>query len=154
MCVYFVAMMCAGRFGLGWAYDCFLVCMSYIHAFSCIHNLISLYSYILMCLVFFSLCVCLSLSPSFFRLVASWHLNENLFHPKILFVLGHPLLPLIPLILLFGSVMRRLIRTSLDEAFIWNGKSSYQIFPILTYPLSSTIGVGSHCVASQSFFPS
>ena len=26
----------------------------------------------------------------------------------------------------------------------------YRIFPILTFPLSSTIGVGSHCVASRS----
>ena len=94
--------------------------------------------------------MCLFLS--FFHLVASWNLNENLFRPRILFVLWHPLLPLIPLLLLFDSVMRRPVRTSwrtsLDEAFIQNAKSSYQIFPILTYPLSSTVGVGSHCLAS------
>ena len=39
----------------------------------------------------------------------------------------------------------------LDEAFIPNAKSSYRIFLILTYPLLSTVGVGSHCVASRSF---
>ena len=32
-------------------------------------------------------------------------------------------------------------------------KSFYQIFPILTFPLSSTVVVRSHCVASQSLVP-
>ena len=36
------------------------------------------------------------------------------------------------------------------EAFIWNAKSFYWTFPILTFPLSSTVGVGSHCMASRS----
>ena len=35
-------------------------------------------------------------------------------------------------------------------AFIQNAKSLYRTFPILTLPLSSTIGVGSHCVTSWS----
>ena len=42
------------------------------------------------------------------------------------------------------------LRTSLDEAFIWNAKSSYRTFPTLNYPLSFTVGDGSHCVTSQS----
>ena len=39
---------------------------------------------------------------------------------------------------------------SLDEAFIQNTKSFYQTSPTLTYPLSFTVGVGSHCVTSRS----
>ena len=37
-----------------------------------------------------------------------------------------------------------------DASFIRNAKSFYQIFPILTFPLSSIVGVGSHYVASWS----
>ena len=40
-----------------------------------------------------------------------------------------------------------------DKAFIRNAKSFYRTFSILTFPLSSTVGVGSHCVASQSLVP-
>ena len=58
------------------------------------------------------------------------------------------------LLLTFGSVMRKPIRTSRrtfhNAAFIWNVKSSSQIFLILTFPLSSTIEVESHCMAFQS----
>ena len=54
--------------------------------------------------------------------------------------------------LTFGFVIRRPVQTSqrtfLDKAFIRNAKSSYWIFPILTFPLSSTVGVGSHFMAS------
>ena len=97
---------------------------------------------------------------SFFWLVALWHLNENLLHPRTLFVPGYLLLlpPLILLYLTFDSMMIKLVRTfrrtSHDAEFIWNTKSFYQTFPILTFPLSSIVGVGSHCVASRSpIFP-
>ena len=40
-----------------------------------------------------------------------------------------------------------------DEAFIRNVKLSYQIFLILTFPLSSTVGVGSPFVTSWSLIP-
>ena len=92
-------------------------------------------------------------SVSFFRLVASWHLNENLLHPETLFVSRHQLL-LTPLSLTPGSMMRRPNRTSLrnflDEAFIQNTKSFCRTSPTLTYPLSFTVGVGSHYVTSRS----
>ena len=101
----------------------------------------------------FSACLSLSLSLSFFRLVALWHLNENLLRPGTLFVSGHPLL-LILLPLIFGFVMikpnRAFQRTFLDKAFIWNAKSFCQTPLTLTYPLSFTVGVGSHCVMSWS----
>ena len=90
-----------------------------------------------------------------FTLVASWHLSVSPLCPT-LFILRH-LLPLFLLTLLSlssGSVMRRLNQTSLrtfhDAAFIRNAKSFCQIFLTLTYPLSSTVGVGSHYVAPQS----
>ena len=72
---------------------------------------------------------------------------------------GHLLIlhPLILLHLTSDSVMikpiRTFQRTSHDEAFIRKSKSFYQIFSILTFPLSSTIGIGSHCVASRSLLP-
>ena len=89
-------------------------------------------------------------------LVAPWHLNVNLLHLGTLFVLRHLLLllhlTLLPLI--FDFVMRRLNQTSWrtfhNTVFIWNAKSFFQISLTLTYPLSSTIGVESHFVASQS----
>ena len=82
-----------------------------------------------------------------------WHLNINLLHLGTLFVPGHPLL-LTLLLSLSGSVMRRPNRTSLrtflDEAFILNAKSSCRTSPTLTYPLSSIVGDGGHCVTPQS----
>ena len=82
-----------------------------------------------------------------------WHLNTNLLRPKTLFVLGHLLL-LILLLSLSGSMIRRSnrtsLRTSLDEAFIRNAKSSCWTSLTMTFPLSSTIGNGGHCVTSRS----
>ena len=107
----------------------------------------------------FSACFSLSLSLSL-SLVTLWHLNKNPLRPKTFFILGHLLLlpPLILLLLMFDSVMikpiRTFRRTSRDEAFIQKSKSFYQIFSILTFPLSSIVGVGSHCVASRSLVPS
>ena len=103
--------------------------------------------------------VCHPLSLSFFQLVALWHPNVSLLHPGTLFVLGHllllPLLILPPL--MFGSMMRKPVRTSRrtfhDTTFIQNAKSFYRIFLILTFPLSSTVGVRSHSVASRSLVP-
>ena len=142
----------AVRFGLGWARDVFkFACHMFMH----FHAYIPLSFYILIYiirLVLFLLSLSLPLSL-FLALVALWHPNANPLCLKTLFVLGH-LLPLTPLHLTFSSVMRRLVRTSwrtfLDEAFIPNAKSSYRIFPILTYPLSSTVRVGSHYVAPRS----
>ena len=123
----------------------------FIH-FSCIRtNFVSIIL-ILNCIGSF-LRVSLSLSPSL-SLVALWHLNRNPLHPETLFVLGHLLLLLLLILLhlTFGSVMIKPIRTFQrtfhNTAFIRNAKSFYRTFPILTFPLSSTIGVRSHCMAS------
>ena len=100
-------------------------------------------------------CCCFSDSLSLsLALVASWHLNVSLLHPKTLFVLGHLLLLLILPLLLFDFMIRGPVwtsqRTFLDKAFIRNAKSSCQISLTLTYPLLSTVGVGSHCVAPRA----
>ena len=128
--------------------------------YSCIFNayvpFFSSYWYSL-CLVLF--CMFFFLSLSFFRLVALWHLNVSPLRPGALFILGHllllPLLILHPL--MFDSVMKRPVwtsrRTFHNAIFIRNAKSFYWTFLILTLPLSSTVGVGSHCVASWSLVP-
>ena len=152
MCFYYVEIMCAGRIGLGWAHDGFpFACHMFMH-FSCIHTNIFSILLILNCLVLF----CLSLSLSFFRLVALWHLNGSLLRLGTLFTPGHLLLlPLLIILhLMFGSMMIKPIRTFQrtfhDMTFIRNAKSFYRTFSILTFPLSSIVGVGSHCVASRS----
>ena len=96
---------------------------------------------------------CFFLPPhSLVYISASWHLNVSLLCPGTLFVSGHLLL-LIPLLLLFGSVIRMPERTSqrifLDESFIRNAESFCRTSLTLTYPLSFTVGVGSHCVTSR-----
>ena len=125
--------------------------MSHVHAFFMHTYLYFFYFYILMCLVLF--CVSLFLLLSFFWLVASWNLNENPFFPKTLFILRHLLLLTLHL-LKYGSMMIKpkmtFRRTFVNEAFIQNAKSSYRIFPILTYPLSFTVGVGGHYMTSRS----
>ena len=89
--------------------------------------------------------VCVSLCP--------WHLNASLLRPRTLFIFRHPLRSIL-LLPLFGSVMRmpeRLSqRTFLDEAFILNAKLSWRTSPTLTYLMSFTVEVGSHCVTSWS----
>ena len=131
--------------GLDWAEP--MMFLSLHVTCSCIFIHMYLHFFMFLYIDLFGAFLRVSLSPSlcFFRLVASWHLNENPLHPRTLFVLGHPL-PLTLLLLLFGSMMikpeRNFRRTSLDEAFIWNAKSSYRISSILTFPLSSTIGLG------------
>ena len=120
------------------------------------HMYLQVSIFVILCCWYFSDCLSLSLPLSLFlALVASWLPNANLLRPRTLCVLGH-LLPLILHLLPFGSMMKGPIRTSqktfLDKAFIRNAKSSYRIFLMLTYPLSSTVGVGSG-VAPRSPVP-
>ena len=149
---------CCVMLGLDWAKPMMLL-MLHITCSCIFHAYVPLFLYflILICLVIFCMFLSLSLSLS---LVTLWHLNKNPLRPKTFFILGHLLLlpPLILLLLMFDSVMikpiRTFRRTSRDEAFIQKSKSFYQIFSILTFPLSSIVGVGSHCVASRSLVPS
>ena len=120
--------------------------------FSCIHTIFFYFTNI-KCVGTF---LFVPLSLSFFQLVALWHLNRNLLYPETLFIprhfLLHPLRILPPP--MSDSMMikpvRTFRRTFHNVAFIWNAKSFYPTFLILTFLLSSIVGVGSHCVASQS----
>ena len=148
MCDYYVEMMCAGRFGLSWAHDVFTVAYHMLR-----HTYLYLFIFLYWSVWCFSACPLLSL---FLLLVALWHLNENPLLLGTLFVPGQLLFlpPLILLHLTSSFVMIKPIKTfrrnSHNEAFIRNAKLFYQTFSILIFPLSSTVGVGSHYVASQS----
>ena len=145
--------------GLDWAEPMMNL---FLHVtFSCI--LMHTYLQFLYILIYLLHCTFLIVSLSFFlslplTLVASWHLSISLLRPRTLFIPRHLLLLLLlhltPLPLTSGSMMRRPNRTSLrtfqDVAFIRNAKSFYQTSLTLTYPLSFTIRVGSHCVTSRS----
>ena len=147
MCDIYVVLLCAGRFGLGWAHDVFKFARHMLMHF---HAYVPSFSYILIysVLVLFWLFLSLSLHSCVNLLL--WHLNANLLY------LGH-LLPLTLHHPLFGFVMRTLERTSwktfVNETFIQNVMSFCQTFLTLTYPLSFTVGVGSHFVTSRSLVP-
>ena len=120
---------------------------------SCIfHAYVPFFFFLLiLCLVIFCLSLSLSLS-----VICSWHQRRtSLLHPGTLFILGHLLLIL--LLLLFGFVMikpfRTFWRTFHGMAIIQNAKSSFRTFLILTFSLSSIVGVGSPFVTSRSPFP-
>ena len=121
---------------------------------SCIfHEYVPLILNILIYLMLFGAFLHLSLSLSLLlALVCSMAPKRKSTLPRTLFVLGHPLLLLTLLFLTYGFMMiklrRTFQRTFLDEAFIRNAKSFYWIFPILIFPLSSTVEVGGHCVTS------
>ena len=149
----FTLLLCCMLIGLDWAEPMMHL---YLHViWSCIfmHMYLQVSIFVILNLVGAFLNVSLSL---FLTLVASWHLNVNPFRPETLFVSRHLLLLLLltPLPLTYSSVMRRPNRTSRRTfhhmAFIRNAKSFCQISLTLTYPLSSTVGVGSHFVVSRS----
>ena len=135
---------------LDWAEPIMLYMLHITCSWIFMHTYFQLSLYWYWCCWCFSVCFFLSF---FLSLVALWHLNENPVRPRTHFILGHPLL-LTLLLLTFGSVMIKPVRTSrrtfLDATFIRNAKSFHQTFSILTFPLSSIVGVRSHCVASRS----
>ena len=144
--------MCASRISLGWAHEAItFACHMFMHS----HAYILSIHYIL--IYFFCLGLFwLSLSPSLSSVCISlllWHPNTNLLRLETFFIPRHPLLLILHLFL-SGSMMRRpnwtSLRSSLDEAFIRNAKSFCRTFLTLTFPLSSIVGNGGHCVTSRS----
>ena len=130
--------------------------MSHVHAFSCIRTFNSLYSFILFCWSFSN---CLSLSFSFFlALVYSMEpkckstLSQNPLRSGASTSSFNPT----PSHERFrdDKAWKDFSENFLDEAFIWIAKSSYRIFSILTFLLSSIVGVGGHCVTFRSLVPS
>ena len=145
--------LCADRFGLRWAHDaiCF-ACHMFMH-FPCICTLLSI-------LVIFELLgtfliVFLSRPLVLFTLVMSMtpkHKSTSARNP--LHSGASSSSDSAPLSL-FGSVMMMPTRhsrsTFLNEAFIQNAKSFCRTLPTPTFPLSFTVGDGSHCVMSRSY---
>ena len=86
----------------------------------------------------------LSLPLSVYVSLLLWHPNVNVICAETLFVLRHPLL--LTLVVSLSSCLR----TFLDKAFILNAKSSCRTSPTPTYPLSSIVGDGGHCVTPWS----
>ena len=156
-CVFYMLKSCV-LIGLDWAKPMMFLLLHV--TCSCIfHAYIPFFSFFLILLLIGTfLLLFLSLSLSW--LVCSWHLKRaSLLYPETLFILGHHLLPLLILTpLMLGSMMIKPVRTFrktfLDMAFLRNTKSSFWIFSILTFLLSSTVGVGSPFVTSRSLVPS
>ena len=97
--------------------------------------------------------VWIGLSPWYFFFCMS-HVHAFFMHFSCIF---HALYSYIDLCWCFSAYFSLSLplfrRTFVDDAFIQNTKSSYRIFLILTFPLSSTVGVGSHYVESRSLVP-
>ena len=124
--------------GLNWVepmMQFLLACHMFMHI-SCIRTLSFLF-------IWFGLWLGSYLSLS--RIDSIWHLSAILLRSKILFVPNHLLLLIFPL-LTFGSMMRRLIRTSrrtfLNVVFIRSTMWFYWTFSILLYSLSFTLRDG------------
>ena len=118
----------------------------------CIRTLFSIYLLYLNCFGTF-LIVSLSLPLVLFTLVMSMAPKRKSTSSQNPLCFGARLL-LILLLLIFGSVMRMRERTSrrnfFDKVFIRNVESFWRTSPTLTFPLSFTIGDGSHYVMSRS----
>ena len=146
MCVYYVEIMCAGRIGLGWAHDVFTFASHMFMHFSCMHTIYSLSCWYWSVLGTFLL-LSLSLLVSLLYVTQKEQVYSVL-EPSLLWGIYFWFYP--PLT--FSSMMWRPVwtswRTFLDATFIWNAKSSYWTSLILTFPLSSTVRVGSHFMAS------
>ena len=127
--------------------------MSHVHAFSCVHTFNSLYFDILSywcfsdCLAFF-LSLFLALVCSMAPKQKSTSSQNPLHFGASSFSPSDP----IPSHIRFHDEKAQLefSKNFHDEAFIQNAKSFCQIFLTLTYPLSSIVGIRSHCVASRS----
>ena len=118
----------------------------FMHSSCICTNFVSI-TLIFNCLVLFCVCVSLSLFLSVSCSMAPKRkstLSRNAFHSRASFS-SSPFDSTPPM---SGFVMIKPVwtfrRTSHDEAFIWNAKLFYWIFPILTFPLSPIVGVGSH----------
>ena len=136
--------------GLDWADPMMFLNLHVICSCIFMHTYLHFLLFLYILCWYFSDCFSLSLSLHSCVSLLLWHLNANLLR------LGH-LLPLTLHHPLFGFVMRTLERTSwrtfVNETFIQNVMSFCQTFLTLTYPLSFTVGVGSHFVTSRSLVP-
>ena len=88
MCVSFIVMLCACRFGLDWAHDKFIfACHMFMHCHAYVPSILYILIYLLFG-IFLIVSFFFSLSFSL-MLVVLWHQNVNLFRPRTFFVPGH-----------------------------------------------------------------
>ena len=144
--------LCANRFGLGWAYDaiCF-ACHMFMH-FLCIRTLFSIYLWYLNCLGLFWLSF-LSLLLFLLTLVVSMAPKRKSTPAQNPFHSGASSSSIsAPFSLRFhdDDAHKAFSENFLDDVFIRNAKSYWRTSPTLTFPLSFTVGNGSHYVTSQS----
>ena len=135
VCLY-VGTLCSIRIGLGWTHDAIFFARHMFMHYSYIHTFF-IFIFGTLCWWCFSVCLSLSLSfslslslsLSLSHIACTWHPSPKLLHPGTLFM--------------FGSIMRRPVRTSQrtfpDVVFIRNTMWFYRIFSILFYPLSFTV---------------
>ena len=138
--------------GLDWAEPIMILLLHVTCSCIFMHMSFTFNIFLYILTVFGTFSECFFLPPhSLVYVNASWHQNVSQLRLETLFVPGHLRLLILPP-LLFGFVMRMpertSQRTSLDEVFIRNAESSCQTSPTLTYPLSFTVGVGSHYMTS------
>ena len=154
--------LCSGRIGLGWAHDVFTIAyhmLMHFHAY--VPYILYIFIYLLY-LVLFCVCMCVCVCVSF-----SLPLSLFLVYVSCVMTLKRKSTP-------SRNPLRSGASTSFDPtpSFVWfrddkalqdfsenfsrwgvhsERQSFYHTSPTLTYPLSFTIGVGSHCVTFWSF---
>ena len=129
--------------------------MSHVHGFSCIRTVNSIYFIIFVVWYFFDcLPLFLSFSPSYISCVMAPKRKSIPSRNPLHSGASSSSSPFDPTLSHVRSVMRRPNQTSWrtfhDATFIRNAKSFCQTSLTLIYPLSSTEGVRSHFIASQS----
>ena len=143
--------LCAGRIRLGWAHAVFTIAYHMLMHF---HAYVPYIFYILI-YWFYLVLFCVFLSPSLSLVYISCVMvpkHNSTLSRNPLRSEASTSSDLTPSFILFRDEKAKsdFFENSLDEAFIQNTKSFYQTSPTLTYPLSFTVGVGSHCVTSRS----
>ena len=149
-CVLYMLKLCV-LIGLDWV-ELMMLILLHVTCSCIFYAYIPFFSYFDIDIVWYSLSLSLSLS----LIVCTWHPSAKLLHLGTLFVPRHHLL-LILAFFMSGSVIikpvRTFPRTFLGVAFTRNTRSFFLTSPILTFPLSFTIGVRGPFVISRLVVP-
>ena len=152
MCVLYVEIMRAGRIELGWAHDVFIIAYHTFMHFSCIRT--SLFYHIdIDCVWFSSACLSLSLFLLVSLRMTPKHKSIPSRNPLCSRAASSSNPTPSSVWFLDEKACQDFSRTFLEMGFIQNTKSSFRIFPIETFPLSSTVGVGSLFITSRTLVP-
>ena len=150
--LYMLSCLCAGRFGLGWAHDAFYFACHMLMQFHAYIPYIQYNSIYLNCLELFWLSLFPPLSLVYVNVLMAPKRksasSQNPLHSRAFTSSSDPTPSSIRFMMRIPK--RTSQRTFLDEVFIRNVESFWQTSPTLTYSMSFTVEVGSHCVTSQS----